>query len=237
MYAKYCRNVDRYINGGIRLQAWYNKFKKGCTTMKKSIILAIAFTATFLANTTFANPIENTSYLGGTTVSISSTTDKAIIVDLGNVKGEAVTITIENADGIRVMTEQVKETAHFSKKYKVSQLENGQYKVIVAKKTLTTTQPFEITSKGILMVETEKKEKFLPVVSFKDNKVNVNVLLGNYSNITVSIYDAEAYKIMEDKHYVVLTLHKMFNVSALPKGTYMVEIMAGDEHFFQTIEK
>jgi hypothetical protein len=205
--------------------------------MKKIIILAIAFAATFLANTTFANPMGNTYYLAGTTVSFSTTTDKAIIVNLGNVKGETVTITIENADGIRLMTEHVKETVHFSKKYKVSQLDNGQYKMIVSKKTVRTTQPFDITSMGIVMVETEKKEKFMPVVSFTDNKLNVNVLLGNYGNITVSIYDAEAYKIMEDKHYVVLTLHKMFNVSALPKGIYVVDIMAGDEHFFQTINK
>lgn len=205
--------------------------------MKKIIILAIAFAATFLANTAFANPIKNTYYLAGTTVFFSTTTDKAIIVNLGNVKGEAVTIAIENADGIRFMTETVKETAHFSKKYKVSKLDNGLYKVIVSKKTVRTTQPFEITSKSILMLETEKKEKFMPVVSFKENKLNVNVLLGNYGNITVTIYDAEANKIMENKNYVVLTLHKMFNVSALPKGSYVVDIMAGEEHFFQTINK
>jgi hypothetical protein len=205
--------------------------------MKKSIILAIAFTATFLANTMFANPIENTYYLAETTVSISATTDKAIIVNLGNVKGEAITITIENADGMRFMTETVTEMAHFSKKYIVSKLDNGKYKMIVTKKTLRTIQPFNITDKGILMVQTEKKEKFIPVVSIKENRLNVNVLLGNFSNITVTLYNAESYKIMQDKSYVVLTLHKTFNVSSLPKGTYVVEIMAGDEHFFQTIEK
>ena len=205
--------------------------------MKKAIILVLAFTATFLANTTFANPIENTYYLAGTTVSISATTDKAIIVNLGKVKGEAVTITIENADGIRFTTETIKETVHFSKKYKVSQLDNGKYKMIVTKKTLRTIQPFEITAQGVLMVEKEKNEQFIPTVSFKEDRLNVNVLLGNYGNITITIYDAESCEIMQDKNYVILTLHKTFNVSTLPKGTYVVEIRAGDEHFFQTFEK
>jgi hypothetical protein len=205
--------------------------------MKKQIILALAFTATFLANSAFANTIENTYNLAGTTVSISATTDKAIIVNLGTVKGETVTIAIENAEGARLMTEKVKETAQFSKKYNVSKLDNGKYKMIVTKKTLRTVQPFDITDKGVLMAVTEKKEKFIPVVSFMDNKLKVNVLLGNYSNITVTMYDADSRKVINDKNYVVLDLHKTFNVSALAKGTYVVEVMAGDERFFQTIEK
>ena len=109
--------------------------------------------------------------------------------------------------------------------------------MIVTKKTVRTIQPFVITSKGILMVEAEKKETFMPIVTFKDNKLNVNMLLGDYGNITVKMYDEDSNKIMENKNYGVLVLHKMFNISALPKGSYVIEIRAGDEHFFQTIEK
>lgn len=204
--------------------------------MKKVIILAIAITATFLTTTVSANPVRNSYYLAGTTVSISATTDKAIIVNLGNVKGETVTIIIENADGVRFMTENVKETAQFSKKYKISQLDNGKYKMIVSKQTSRIIQPFDITDKGVIMVEADKKELIAPVVTFKENKLNVNVFLGYYGSITVTMYDAESNKIMENKNPLVLLLHKMFNTSALPKGAYVLDIMAGDEHFFQTIE-
>ena len=205
--------------------------------MKKQIILAIAFTATFLANTVFANVIENSYNLAGTTVSISAAMDKAIIVNLGNVHGEIITIAIDNAEGSNIMTEKIYETAQFSKKYNMTKLDNGKYTMTISKKTVRTVQPFEITDRGIVMAEMEKKEKFIPVVSFNDNKLNVNVLLGNYSNITVKMYNAEARKIMEDKNYVVLDLHKTFNISDLPKGIYTVEVMAGDERFYQTIEK
>ena len=48
-----------------------------------------------------------------------------------------------------------------------------------------------MSATGVHISEIEKKEKFLPVVSFKDNKLDVNVLLGNFSNITVKITDNE----------------------------------------------
>ena len=204
--------------------------------MKKSFIFVLALVATLFTTTLSANVIENTFDLAGTSVKLSSA-EKAIVVNLGNVQKENVSIVIANAQGEVLVNETIKDRINFVKRYNMSQLENGEYTMTITKKTVRTVQPFEITQKTLVMTEFEKKEKFLPVISFDKNKLDVNVLLGNYSNITVTILDNEGRKVSEDKNYVVLDLHKRYDMSKLPNGAYVIEVMAGDETFYQTVEK
>lgn len=204
--------------------------------MKKQAIFVLALVATLFTNTLSANVIENTFDLAGTTVKISAA-EKGIIVNLGNVQKEVISIVITNIEGDVLIREFVKETSNFVKRYNMSQLDNGLYTLTVTKKTVRTVQPFEITKAGVVMTELEKKEKFIPTVNLQNDKLDVNVLLGNYNNITVTIMDNEGRKVIEDKNYVVLDLHKRYNISKLPNGIYVIEIKAGEETFYQTVTK
>ncbi len=94
-----------------------------------------------------------------------------------------------------------------------------------------------MSANGVHISDIEKKEKFLPVVNLNDNKLDVNVLLGNYSNITVTITDNEGRVVKQDKNYVVLDLHTRYDIAQLPAGVYVVEVRAGDETFYHTIKK
>lgn len=204
--------------------------------MKTRLFFILAFVATLFTTTAFANTIENIFDLGGTTVKISSV-EKAVVVNLGSVLKEEITIKIEDINGVALLTETVKENPNFVKRYNVSKLENGEYNLIITKKTLRTVQPFQVTDSVVAIDEIEKKEKFLPVLDFKNDDLNVNVLLGNYSNITIKLYDNEGHKVFEEKNYVVSTLHKRYDLSKLARGVYVAEVMAGDETFYYTIEK
>jgi hypothetical protein len=117
----------------------------------------------------------------------------------------------------------------------LSQLESGKYRLVVTKNLVKTVQPFELTNRAVVLNELERKDKFVPMVSEKDKKLDVNVLLGNYSNVTVKIYTNEGRLVFENKNYVVLTLNKRYDLSKMNAGTYMVEILAGDETEYFTI--
>ncbi len=182
------------------------------------------------------NDNENFTYLGETTVKVTSDS-KVISVNLGDVKNDEISIRIEDANGNELVSEKVKGSQNFAKKYNVSKLEDGNYNIIIAKQTLRTVQPFKIVDNKVIVLATEKKEKFLPLLSQDGDKLNVNVLLGNFSNITVTLYDNEGRKVFDEKNYVVLNLHKRYDLSKLPKGIYVAEVMAGDESFFFTVTK
>ncbi len=203
--------------------------------MKKQFIFVLALAATLFTNTLSANVVESNFDLSGN-VKISAV-NKSIIVNLGNVEREVVSIVIRDDKGTILVNETVKKIPNFIKKYNMSRLENGEYTLTITNTTLRTTQPFKITKEGIVMTELEKKEKYIPVVMLNKDRLDVNVLLDNYSNITVNIYDNQGLRVKQDKYPSTLNLHKRYNISQLPNGVYVVEITAGDETFYHTVAK
>ena len=203
--------------------------------MTKQIFIALAFVATTLT-TTVANNVEYFYSLEGTTVKIAAVSaSKSIIVDLANIQSEGVKIVLEDETGRVFVNETVNAQKQFTQKYNLKNLEAGDYRLVITKNGVKTIQPFKLTDKSVVMFEGERKDKFLPTVHFNSAKLDVNVLLGNYSNIQVNIYDNEGRKVFEDINYVVLTLHKRYDVEKLAPGFYVVEVIAGDETQYFTV--
>ena len=193
------------------------------------------FFVLILAISLFTNTIkaDNGSFSydlgGGTNVKISAIQNtKTVVVSLTNVSKEEITIALEGEGGT-LIADKVKGQLNFAKKYNLINLESGSYRVIVTKRATKTIQPFELTYNNVVLFESERKEKFLPSIVQNNRKLDVNVLLGNYSNIKVNIYDNEGHKMYEDINYVVMLLHKRYDLSKLPSGGYVVEVIAGDE--------
>ena len=198
--------------------------------MKNLISSSVAIALSVFTFTAQAENVDRSFTVEGTNIKITAIENaKTVMVSLNNTATGALTIALEDAAGTHYADETVKSSAHFAKKYNLSQLETGKYRFVIVKNALKTVQPFELTSTNIVLNELERKEKFLPVVAQNGNKMDVNVLLGNYSNIIVRVYDSEGKLAFSDKNYVVLTLHKRYDLSSLAKGMYIVEVLAGDE--------
>jgi hypothetical protein len=204
----------------------------------KSIKLfsAFAFATSLFVQTLSANVVENIYNVDGVEVKIVSNAQN-VIVNLGDVQNEEIKISIIDEDQKTLMSETVKNVNGFVKRYNVSRLEDGSYKMIITKKTVRTVQPFTIEKGVVKMSNMDKKEKFLPTLSFNNGKLDVNVLLGNYSNIVVKLFDNEGREVMLDKHYAEFKLNQRYDLSKLPAGTYMAEVMAGDETFSYSVIK
>lgn len=208
--------------------------------MKTRIFSILAIAISMFATTLKADNVERRFNLEGTNIRITAIENsKTLIVTLANTATGELTVSLEDAYGEKFATDKVKSSAYFAKRYNLTQLEAGKYRLVVTKNLIKTIQPFELTNRNILLNELERKDKFLPTVSQKDKKLDVNVLLGNYSNIIVSMYSTDGFKAFEDKNYVVLTLNKRYDLSKVPVGTYIVEVVAGDEtqYFTITLEK
>jgi fibronectin type 3 domain-containing protein len=202
--------------------------------IRLSFILAIAIS--MLSTTLNAENVERFFNIEGTSIRITAIENsKTVMVTLNNTSKGDVTVALEDAFGANFATDKVKSTERFAKKYNLAQLETGNYRLVVTKNFVKTIQPFELTNRNIVLNELERREKFLPSIKHNGSTLDVNVLLGNYSNIIIKIYGNDGLMSFEDKNYVVLTLHKRFDLSKLPSGTYIVEVMAGDETQFYNI--
>lgn len=200
--------------------------------MKTSSFFALAFSALLSFNTASAENIRNTYNLAGTTVSIASK-GESLVVYLDDKKSETVSVRIADENGQTLVNEKITN----SKKYNVSQLPTGQYNITVTKKDAKTVQPFEVNSGTVTIEEANKKAYFTPGVAIKNENVMVNALVGQYTNITVSILDASGNVVFEDKNYVVVNLHKAYDIANLVEGNYRLVVQAGDEIYTHDFTK
>lgn len=205
--------------------------------MKNFLVFVLAIALTLVNTTqTIARSVERNYVLAGTTVKISADENvKAVIVNINNIQNDVVKVTLEGNDGTVLFTEEVSKVGRFAKKLNLSQLESGSYKLIVRKNLTKTIQPFDLTDTGVQLNENERKEKFLPAIFQRGNMVDVNCLASNYTNVYVRIYDNEGRLVFENANYVVFQVQKRFNLSNLPAGAYVVEVVAGDEIQYATI--
>jgi hypothetical protein len=198
--------------------------------MKTRLSFILALAVSMFTTTLKADSLENIFTLEGANIRITAIENsKSVMVTLNNTSTGEMTVALEDALGTRFATDKIKPAARFAKKYNLSQLEAGNYKLVVTKNFVKTIQPFELTYRAVVLNELERKEKFLPSINQSGKNIDVNVLLGNYSNIIVKIYGNDGLTSFEDKNYVVLTLHKRYDLSKLPAGSYVVEVLAGDE--------
>ena len=209
------------------------KFKK----MKNRISSIVAIALSIFSFTLNAENVERNFTVEGTNINITAIENsKTVVVTLNNTATGEMTVVLQDASGNTFTTDKVKSNAHFAKKYNLSQLEMGNYRLVVTKNAIKTIQPFELTNKNVVLNELDRKEKFLPTVTLKNGKLDVNVLLSNYANINVKVLNNEGTPIFSDKNYVVFTLNKRYDMSKLPSGTYIVEVLAGDATEYFTVK-
>jgi hypothetical protein len=168
---------------------------------------------------------------------IISNTTAAVVVNLGNVGKNVITVKIVNDAQETMMTETVKNAADFIKRYNVAALPSGQYSLVVSRINSQITQPFSVQNGELNLSELDKKVKFFPTLAFKDDKLDVNVFLGYYGTITVNLINDDGNKIFSDRNKKVEKLHKRYGFSGVSRGTYTVEVIAGDEAFYYSILK
>ena len=202
----------------------------------KSRTVFISIFAMLLNVAVFANNSERFVELAGSSVKISAVANtKAITVNVNNLVNDVLEVSLQDAVGVVLYSETVKNTNSFTKRLSLVNLDAGHYILVIRKNLVKTVQPFELTETSVIISENERKEKFLPNIFQKGNKLDINVLLGKYSNVHVLIYDNEGRLMFEETNYVVLDLHKRFDLSNLSTGTYLVEVIAGDEVQYSTV--
>ena len=205
--------------------------------MKKFLFFVLAIAIT-VSNTTPTNarPTDRIYSLAGTTVKISAVENaKAVTVSMSGIQNDVVKITLEAANGDVFYEEEVTKMLHYSKKFMLADLETGTYQLVVRKNFTKTIQPFVLTENGVNLNSAELTEKLLPVVKQKGSTVDVNYLSSSPGKVIVSIFDNEGKLVFEDVKSGVTSFAKRYDLSKLFGGVYFMEVSAGGEIQYATL--
>ena len=166
-----------------------------------------------------ARPIDNPIQV--------ATDSKSLIVRL-EASSAAVLVQIETAEGTIVYTDNTTEGQNPSfKRYNVSNLVDGSYRLVVRQGYTQTAQAFDVEAGKVTFKTADSKTTFLPVLVQKGQKLDLSFFNGIATDMTVEIYDNAGVKITEKTYHAAL-VQQRFDLSRLPKGIYFAIVRTPD---------
>lgn len=191
--------------------------------MKSKIFSALFVAVALLANVVKAeNPNNPAIDLKKEGIEVAAV-NKTLLVKITEIPNEVVSVSIESPEFGRVFAENFTVNSSVLKRFDLSKLEVGSYRLTIKKAGITTVQPFEVDF-GKIQVITDKIETYYsPRISQKGDKVLVSYLSTVPSTLNVVIYNNAGISIFEEK-YETTNFQKAFSLSKLPKGVYFVEV-------------
>lgn len=199
----------------------------------KSKIIFLATLVAVLFTTPISATVRTTPLSDGTNVNFS-TIDKTLKISVQNVEAETVAISLEDTEGVSLVSETVKVIPNFVKAYRLENLPNGKYHFTVKRNGVKVVQYFDITPIGISMSANEREETLLPSLKQTGDKVFVSSFVKNGDKTSVRILNNEGGLVFEDQ-YSEGVLRKTFDISKLQSGVYFFEVQTADEAEYFTV--
>jgi UDP-N-acetylglucosamine pyrophosphorylase len=141
-----------------------------------------------------------------------------------------------NEVGATVHIDKAKSIKAFNKKFNLEKLEKGKYTLKVVRENCKTTQLFEVTKKGIIIKENDRKEVFAPIV--KEENSNFDVTIAFIKNkYSILVLDLNGNTVFEETQKGLTQLNKRYNMSNLPRGEYLFQISIDGETYYHNFAK
>jgi len=179
-----------------------------------------------IAFVAFANTLMAT---GNLKVNILPLTSETAVVAISNNVAANFQISIANENGEVVYYKETDADAKdYRKVFDFSNLEKGEYKLLVAIDGMSSERSFTIENKNIAV----GKEKSLlePYFSYKDGVLKLSYLNFSEENLSLNFYDKNdlVYSKKIGNKFNVL---EGFDLSKLSKGAYAVVLSGDSENF------
>jgi Secretion system C-terminal sorting domain len=199
----------------------------------------LSLIAVFSLTNTFATSINPTNEETATNTKVEikgSEIEKTLLIEFSNIKEEDVTVSIMNEEGATVHMDKAKSIKAFNKKFNLEKLEKGRYTLKVVRENCKTTQLFEVTKKGIIIKENDRKEVFAPIV--KEENSNFDVTIAFIKNkYSILVLDLNGNTVFEETQKGLTQLNKRYNMSNLARGEYLFQISIDGETYYHNFTK
>jgi hypothetical protein len=196
----------------------------------KSAITKVCMLLLFLSNTAVATSVSSFEML--------TTPDEKSFVLSAETSGKGkITIKIQNKKNEVIFSKSIKALSSFQQKYSLKDFEKGAYSLIIADESKIITQPFTITANEIAVNADSKTFTYKPYFRFNDKmeSLAVNWMKNDNSDCNFKIEDETFNVLFEESVENSGMIHRSYDLSQLPKGTYYIVIKDGNYVYNETI--
>lgn len=172
---------------------------------------------------------------GNLKVNLASNETESAVVEITNTKMVNYEIQLfdEKSNLIYSMETEVPRE-DFTKRYDLSQLENGNYLYIVKTNNEKVTKQLAIDGGKVQVLDVRKTLE--PYISREDDMIKLSYLNFGNENVKMYVYAADNTLLAENELGNEFAIHKGINVSDLLPGTYELILTNDQDVFHHTVE-
>lgn len=197
----------------------------------KFVITKVCVLVLFLSNTAVATTVSSFEIL--------TTPDEKSFMLSAETSGEGrIAIQIRNAQDEIVFSKNMKALGTFQQKYSLKEFEKGNYSLIITDATKIITQPFMVTENEVAVNAKSQQTSFKPFFRFNEKveSLAVNWMKSDNSDCSFTIEDEKFNTLFEESVENDGIVHRSYDLSKLPSGTYYIVIKDGNHTYNETID-
>ena len=166
---------------------------------------------------------------GGLTIKSLTSDSKTFVVEFDYAKSTDVVIRINDANGVELMREVLKDVVSDIKKINLKNLPEGNYDFVIEDNIKKEIRPFEL-DETFVSFSANEREYFNPTFDQRGDYITLNFLAFAGNTVNVRIQDIEGNRVYNGSIEANGSVNKAYNVKNLSEGSYTI-IVSNDELF------
>lgn len=185
------------------------KFLKKNPLVKTALLAILMMSSTLLtANSSF--PIVN----------LKKGLDKSFLISMDYHLEKDFEITLTDDSYNTLFKEEIKQVKKLAKRFDLSSLPDGTYFFKVEDEQSIYQQTIEIKNDQLIVNKSRESRVFKPILQDKGNKVYINALLIDETDVEVKIYDKNHDLVLEETLKNQTSLERIYKFSDNTPGNY-----------------
>lgn len=151
-------------------------------------------------------------------------------------KGQGkVSIQFVDAKEQVLFSSEIKNREKFNHKFKLNDLPNGHYKLIIEDELKSTEQPILIDSEGVAIDPSTRQHMYKPHVKVNQasNWLDLNWLMATKGTFQLEISDDAANVLYTEQINDAWAVHQRYDVKNFPRGNYFLKIKGNNQVFYK----
>lgn len=200
-------------------------------TSAKLLMTKVCLLFLFLSNTAIADSANTFDIL-------TIPNEKEFLLTADIATAGMITINIKNLEGNVLFSKRLKAKDSFEQKYDLNSLEIGSYTLAIEDETKAIMQPFSITATTLEIDATTKATTYKPYLKFHETKKSlaINWMKNDTSDYVMKIQDDNSNTLLEESLKNNRLIHRSYDFSDLPKGTYYITIKDENHTYSKRLE-
>ncbi len=130
-----------------------------------------------------------------------------------------------------------KHQRSYSKSFDLTNLDGGNYIVVVRTGNREVRQPFTLREQQVALDSKKRYEIFLPQVKVTQQTVELNLLNRQVATVRVAILNVAGELVYEDIIPNVINVERRYNLEHLQQGAYTLVVRTPEREFYQDFNR